>query len=503
MPLRHSSIAFLCLAAGSISHAADGTFGQTTAGTYSWDVPGNWASGGVADGSGFTAHLTSGATGNYVITLDGPRTIGRIVSTNHAWTIQGPNALTLAGGTTPILQGPTQGLFVSASIAGSQGLTTLGTVSLSGSNTYSGVTTFGATGTISSVTVSHANALGANGAGNTTTVTNGSQLAVHDATITGETITINGGGAGTNNGSLQGRGTSTWAGDVVLGNGSSRIGTYDAASQLTVSGVISGGQALFISGLGTTVLSGSSTYTGATTIYRGTLKLDGGNNRLPTGTVLTMGQTSENSTFDLNGWNQQLSGLANSTNTSSRTVTNTSATASILTLNGSTTRNFTGEGDTSITGNLSLVKAGSYSQTLAETNSYRGNTTINAGTLVLADDATMTFYIGANGVNNSILGTGSITLNGDFVFNLDSAVLVANNSWTIVNVVTLSETYGSTFTVQGFTETVPDSGIWNSGNLSFSEATGVLSVVPEPGSAALLIGSLTGLCLFRRRVARP
>jgi len=499
MTHRLTPLACLCLAAGSMSHAADGTFGQTTAGTYSWDTPGNWVGGNVAGGSGSTAYLTSGVTGNFVLTLDTPRTLGQIIATSHAWTIQGPNALTLAGSSTPLLSGPTQGLIINASVAGSQGLTTIGSVTFSGSNSYTGITTVGVTGTSSSLTVSQDNALGATGAGNTTTVTNGSQIVVFNATVTGETATINGGGSGSNAGALQGRGTSTWAGDVIIGNGSSRIGTYDAASQFTVSGVISGNQQLYISGLGTTILSGSNTYTGATTIYRGTLKLAGGDDRLPTGTVVTLGGTSDNSTFDLNGHNQHIAGLANGSSASTRTVTNSSATASVLTLNGSTAQVFTGNGATIITGNLSLVKAGTYSQTLAQTNSYRGNTTVNAGTLVLADDTTMTFYIGANGVNNGILGTGNLTLDGDFIFNLDDAVLTAGNSWNIVNVGSLTETFGSTFTIQGYTETAPGSGIWNSGNLSFSEVTGVLSVVPEPASALLLLGGVAGLCLFRRR----
>lgn len=210
-----------------------------------------------------------------------------------------------------------------------------------------------------------------------------------------------------------------------------------------------------------------------------------------------MGGSINNATLDINGTNQQILSLANGASTSTRTLTNSSATASILTFNGSADTSFLGGG---ISGNLSLVKNGTSSQTLGTTNSYTGNTTINTGTLVLSDNSTMTFFIKGNGVNNGISGSGGITLDGDFVFDLSVASLVANNSWNIINVGTLSETFGTTFTVQGFTKS---GNIWTSdinSNVRFSEATGALSVVPEPSTAALLIlGAASALYLARRR----
>lgn len=491
---------------------ASGTFNvPTTTGTYSWDNSANWAGGTIADGNGSTATFgpIAGTTEDFIITVDTARTIGNLAfsgdgTNTHNFTLSGPQTLTMASGLTPAISNsaPSRTISIAATLAGSQGLTlsnTSGTLSLAGNNTYTGTTTL----TSGVVTISHNNALGATGSGNNTTVgASATLILANGVKVTGETLSID--SANNPNGTIQASGIAEWAGNILINNGTNaRIGTANSSSQLTVSGVISNTVAgpLIISGLGTVVLSGANTYTGGTTLYRGTLKLSGGNNRMPTGTLLTIGGTANNATFDLNGVNQQLNGISNNaTSTSIRTVTNSSTTASTLNLNLTASQTFLGDLDdvTQITGNLSITKNGSFTQTLAKTNSYTGNTTVNAGTLVLSDDATMKFYIGANGVNNRINGAGTMTLNGDFVFDLTSAVAVDGNSWNIVNVGTLSETFGSTFTVQGFTN---NAGVWSSGGYQFSQATGLLtytSVIPEPSTFGMLALGLGGCILLRR-----
>lgn len=132
-----------------------------------------------------------------------------------------------------------------------------------------------------------------------------------------------------------------------------------------------------------------------------------------------------------------------------------------------------------------LAKNGAGTLTLSGLNTYTGNTTVNTGGLTLADNAQMKFLIGANGVNNSIGGAGTATLSGDFEIDTSGAALANGNSWTLVNVGTLTESFTATFTVNGFTESA---NVWTktvgANTWSFSEATGVLSLSVSAGYAS-------------------
>jgi hypothetical protein len=133
-------------------------------------------------------------------------------------------------------------------------------------------------------------------------------------------------------------------------------------------------------------------------------------------------------------------------------------------------------------------------------NTFTGNINMVNATqsrLTLADNANLNFVIGANGVNNSISGSGVLNLNGDFNINLTGASTTNGDSWTLVSGPTT--TYGATFTLPGFTNPVP--GKWRSGLYKFDQATGVLSVtpVPEPASAALVGLALVGGLAARRK----
>jgi len=451
-----------------------------------------------------------------------------------------------------------------------------GTFTLSGANTYTGLTTVGAGNLIAG----SSSALGTTAAG--TVVTSGASLRLANGiTITGESVTINGNGSA--RGALQADtgATATWDGPVLIGaTADSRIGAQ-ANGALTVSGAISssGGADLIVSadvtGGKVILTSTSNTYTGQTQIIRGLLQL-GATNTLPTGTTLNIHSATgvaDAASVDLNGFSQQVGGLLRGNNSGAASLTNSSATASTLTINN--TANFTY--DSPITGNLALVKSGTGSQTLTGTstytgatninggilnvnsssafgdgsatntlilnggtlqaggaitspstrsvtlsanstvdtvanavsiagvvsgsngltksgtgtltlsgaNTYTGNTVVNAGTLELTSTSQQAFTIGANGVNTSISGTGTVTIDGTFNLNLTGADITNGNSWTLVNAATLTESFTTNFNIPGFTQ-VAD--VWTkvdgTKTWTFTESTGVLSLTVSSGAYA-------------------
>jgi hypothetical protein len=142
-------------------------------------------------------------------------------------------------------------------------------------------------------------------------------------------------------------------------------------------------------------------------------------------------------------------------------------------------------------------------------NTYNGNIAMmgsaaNRSRLTFIDNSLMNFTIGASGVNNAITGNGTLNLNGDFAINLSGAGDTIGNSWTLVNNASLTETYGATFTVSGWTDA--GGNLWqtfaNGVLYEFSEGTGMLTVIPEPSSAGLLVLAGVVLGLRRSRASR-
>jgi hypothetical protein len=146
---------------------------------------------------------------------------------------------------------------------------------------------------------------------------------------------------------------------------------------------------------------------------------------------------------------------------------------------------------------LEITKGGSFSGDITGDL----DLTINATNgFTLSDGSSVEFVIAGDGVNNSITGTSVLALDGLFEFDLTDADLTEGNSWLIVDVASLDETFGATFGIVDFTES---DGIWtydSNALLQFSEAAGYLSMVPEPSSYALLAGCFgLALVMFKRR----
>ena len=367
----------------------------------------------LADAAGVTLDLNGFS--QTIGSLAGGGTTGGAVSLGAA-------TLTMGGGDA---SGSFAGLIEGAGALTKSGA---GNQTLSGLNTYAGLTTVSA-GTL---TVAHNLALGTVAGG--TSVTSGASLALADGvTVTGETVGIAGSGADSM-GALQAAAgaTAEWAGLVTIESGGARLGAQNGGV-LTVSGQIQNGASntlavsAGISGSGTVVISGTSnSYTGQTQIIRGTLKL-GANNALPTTTTLDVDSVavavSDDSIFDLNGFNQSVAGLQSTGagfGTGGAFITNTGALASTLTVAQTGTTTYGGiirDG----TGVVNLTKTGTGSLKLSGDNTYTGATLVSAGELVVANSTGLGSVTGSTTVasgarvviDNGITVTGeTITITG-------------------------------------------------------------------------------------------
>ena len=299
------------------------------------------------------------------------------------------------------------------------------------------------------------------------------------------------------------------------------ISVQSATGDLTFNGLISnvaGKTGYWVKqGGGILRLGGSSSYTGNTAINNGILQLTTGNDRLPTGTVVSIGQTANANlgTLDLNGRNQQIAGLQSISGTNATSNTNivTSSTAATLTI--TNTLDYVYSDGTQansgiISGSISLVKQGSGKQTLGGVNTYTGSTTIIGGTMALGstgsinnstviniqiggtyDVSSVTGYALASGqtimgkgtvtgaltiANGSTLSpgaspgtlnTGNVTFNGGGNYNwqLLNGGSTAGSGWDLLNAtgtLTIAATSGSKFNLN----------LWSLSSISPSDTNG-------------------------------
>ncbi len=138
-------------------------------------------------------------------------------------------------------------------------------------------------------------------------------------------------------------------------------------------------------GTGTLTLSAINTYTGDTTVNAGTLR-PALFNAIPSGAgrgnLVVNGGASAAGTFDLNGLDVSINGLAGAAGAVQGQIVNGAPGAlSTLTLgDANATASFAGQINGGV-GSIALTKIGAGAQTLAGVNGYTGATTVNAGTL--------------------------------------------------------------------------------------------------------------------------
>lgn len=250
----------------------------------------------------------------------------------------------------------------------------------------------------------------------------------------------------------------------------------------------------------TLVIGGNNTYSDSLTYLQnsggssgspGTVKLNHAN---ALGNTTTLYYRHNDQTVDVNGYsfNKGISVYGTYTGT----LKNDSGTASTwsgdVTLGNGSTFKAGGTGNLTISGDIErqnagnptdVEKIGSGTLTLSGVVDLEGDLTVSAGTLVMNGSGDTHFVIGADGVNNTIDGTGTVQIDRDFVFDLSGAGTTVGDAWQIVDVPGLSSvTFGSSFTVGGFSD--DGGGYWNkliSGSTyyRFDESTGELSVGPK------------------------
>jgi len=387
----------------------------------------------------------------------------------------------------------------------------------------------------------------------------------------GGSITINGGrlGIGTNNVTIDPTRSFFLGANPAGGNSTGTLSikgtvtvTYDGVIQ-DLNGSTHGD--LVKQGAATFAIGGANTYTGNTFINNGTVLILA-DNSLPSGTTVNLGQGASPNlgALDLNGHNQQIAGL-NSTVGTTTTSTNlvTSATAATLTFGGNSSYSFGSSTTTNsglISGDISVVMAGTGTQALGGANTYTGSTTINAGTLAINGSTAAASAVtvnttgtlaGAGKVNGAVtvasggaiaaggsstpgaLTLGSnLTLNGGSALNFrigsttaDQLILSGNSitatgpsSGTVtINLLNFNGTAAlGTYTLLSFTGTGTTTASWALGDFSlaadptlagsslFLGGDGMsldVSVVPEPATYAAFFGALAlvGAACRRRR----
>ncbi len=301
----------------------------------------------------------------------------------------------------------------------------------------------------------------------------------------------------------------SWGGSIQI---SSSLLTFDsAAGDLAVTGTIYGGGVIKTGANILTVSGDNSGLTAGWDLVAGTLKF-GHTNAVGLGVLVNGGGT----TVDLGG--QNLSSAALQAGTNSFTLANSELTAAAwngnITTSGGSTVTLAATGDLQVNGAIlqssgttSLAISGPGITVLASSsNNFTGDVTVGgASTLELTSGAHLNFVIGTDGLNNRVTGSGMVQLDGIFIFDLSGAGTTLGDAWEVVDVGNLAAySYSGTFEVFGFTEIDPST--WQRDHFGttyrFREDTGVLTVIPEPSTVALLLAAGGVLLVVGRRRRR-
>ena len=478
------TLTLLALAASPLS-AAGGSWNATAGGSTSWATPANWTPAAVpGTTAGDVVNFTNDIVAGYSVRLDGIRTVGDLNIGDSAASLF---YFTLAAGTGGILRldnfgagdatvdftntandipapitlvdnavfrsnvvtGQTiQGIISGAGKSVTFNNDTNGTANAAGGGRGSfivnGVNTYSGGTTISDVVVQVRNSASALGTGNITIAPGGEFNSSGNLTFA-NSFTIAGNGFVNSSplspyGAIHLGGDSTVSGNVVL-SAAAAVGSNNAISGGTISGIISGNHALSKRGGGTIILSGANTFSGGLTVASGTLIL--GNSR-----ALGSGAASVSSGATLN--------LGGQTVTNAVTM---AAGSSLMGIGGLSAATNT------VAGNISPGDAGLLNG-LGTVNLSNANVTLS-GTCAMELIAPQ---IGGNPSSDEIIAAGSLNLAGTVAVTFGGGyVPVAGHTWD------LFYSFGSMSSTAGLNlPSLPAPLGWNSSTFA---TTGRLSIV--------------------------
>lgn len=294
-------------------------------------------------------------------------------------------------------------------------------------------------------------------------------------------------------------------GVITLSDAQTTLRTGDgtalgSAYTATINSSLGGSGGLNKTDLGTLILGGPNTYSGATTISTGTLEVQGGS-AIPDGSSVTIADVSG---ATLKVTDSETIGSLSGAGSLGGAVT--IASGQILTTGGdNSSTSFAG----GISGAGGLTKAGSGTFTLTQSNSYTGATTISAGILqagiagAFASGSAFTVNgtLDLNGLNQtvgSLAGTGVVTNNGGTARTLTTG---GNNASTLfsgainngASAIGLLKTGSGTLEITGAQTYTGGTGV----------SGGTLRVNGSLGATNVNVGNstLTGAAMFGGSVA--
>jgi len=540
-PIPHKRVALVgaVAAAFAASSQAQSVFITNAGSGLSWGTSANWTPSGIPNSAGAAVQFNS-PVGNQTVSLGLTRLVGSLTVTNNSefnWGISSTAAssvltfdngessasLTVNGTTTTAVTIPSYVALNSnlvLNVTNTNATDNRGALSLSGVISGEGRITKTGNGTASIAGATNTFTGGLTINEGTIRVTGASGVGAAPASPVADQVIINGG-------RLQMDGTSNATpGNTVgfqLGANNAEIAVTNTGTY-TINGTISGTGQLRKTGTGTLNIANgnttANTYSGGTIVEEGVLQL-GRSGSLGTGAVQLgiVGGGNAAIIANLSGWTYnnnitvvsgaigtlQLGGSTSNNNTYSGAITvNGPLEITSATTSGNATR-FTGI--LSGSGNITKIGSGEWRVENAN-NTWNGNLTISEGSVNLLEDASLRFTLGNEGATNSISGTGTAKFDGVFVIDR-SAVTADTGTWQLIAVDTLSETFGTSFTLRFLdgvtTFTDLGGGLFELGDWSFNTTSGLLSLtaspIPEPSAFAALAG-LGALVLVSQRRRR-